>query len=156
MKTIKVEEVFDPQEMQTVIISEYDSLEDVITSFVRDPYARGIFLVDSQQRFTGVITPSDLLKWAHLRFGREPGSGWVNISRRDIYRFVLSTSARDVARGSRRSLGVQPSDDLETALNQMFEHEEVDIPVLDEEGKILGGLKVSEVLLKALEVSRQD
>jgi CBS domain-containing protein len=156
MKTIKVEEVFDPRGMQTAIMSEDESLEDVIVTFVRDPHARGIFLVDSHQRFAGVITRSDLLKWAYLRLGREPGSGRVNISRRDIYRFVLSTSAREVARGSWHSMGVRPIDDLETALNQMFEHEENHIPVLDEDGKILGDLNVSEVLLKALEVSRQD
>jgi predicted transcriptional regulator len=156
MKTIKVDEVFDPQGLQTPIISEDESLENVIISFVRDPDARGIFLVDSQQRFAGVLTRADLLKWAYLRLGREPGSGRVNISRRDIYRFVLSTRAREVAHGNWHSLGVRPFDDLETALNQMFEHEEIDIPVLDEDGKILGDLKVSEVLLKALEVSRQD
>ena len=156
MKTIKVAEVFDPQEMQSAIISEDESLESVIISFVRDPYARGIFLVDSQQRFAGVITRSDLLKWAYLRFGREPGSGRVNISRRDIYRFVFSSKAKDVAHGDWHTLGLQLSDDLETALNQMFKHDEIDIPVLDEDGKILGDLKVSEVLLKALEVSRQD
>ncbi|HZA23408.1 MAG TPA: CBS domain-containing protein, partial [Dehalococcoidia bacterium] len=118
MKTIKVEEVFDPRGMQTAIMSEDESLEDVIVTFVRDPHARGIFLVDSHQRFAGVITRSDLLKWAYLRLGREPGSGRVNISRRDIYRFVLSTSAREVARGSWHSMGVRPIDDLETALNQ--------------------------------------
>lgn len=156
MKTIKVSEVFDPTTSQAAIISESESLENVIISFVRDPRARGIFLVDAEERFAGVITRSDLLKWAYLRFGRQPGSGRVNISRRDIYRFVYSTLAKDVAHGSWRTLGVRLSDDLETALNQMFEHDEIDIPVLDEDGKILGDLKVSEVLLKALEVTRQD
>lgn len=156
MKTIKVGELFDPQNMQSTVISEDEPLENLISSLVRDSLSRGVFLVDSHQRFVGVITRSDLLKWAHLRFGREPGSGRVNISRQDIYRFVLSTKAREIARGDRRSLGVQLSDDLEIALNQMFEHDEIDIPVLDEDGKILGDLEISQVLLKALQASRQD
>ena len=156
MKTITVQAVFDPARMRPAIISEDEPLENLIIKFTRDPHARGIFLVDSNERFTGVVTQSDLLRWANLRFGRAPGAGRVNISRQDIYRLVFSTRAREVARGDWRTLGVQLSDDLETVLNQMFDHEETDIPVLDEHGKILGDLKISEVLLKALEVSRED
>ena len=42
---------------------------------------------------------------------------------------------------------------LDTALNRMIEYEEDIIPVLDEDGRILGDLRLSEVLLKTLEMS---
>jgi CBS-domain-containing membrane protein len=60
-----------------------------------------------------------------------------------------------LARGDWRSLGVKESDTLETAFNQMMNFGEDVIPVLDSEGRILGDLRLSEVLLQAVEVGEQ-
>jgi hypothetical protein len=50
---------------------------------------------------------------------------------------------------------VKESDTLETAFNQMMNFGEDVIPVLDSEGRILGDLRLSEVLLQAVEVGEQ-
>ncbi|MFC1944609.1 hypothetical protein ACFLX5_03860 [Chloroflexota bacterium] len=64
------------------------------------------------------------------------------------------TKAQDLARGSEHSLGVKPSYTLQTALEQMIATEEVVLPVLDKSGKVLDDLRLSEVLLKAIEVGK--
>lgn len=156
METIKVSDVYDPQHMDTAIVPEDDSMEDIIAKLADDPCLRGVFLVDSLQRFAGVITRADLLKWAYLQFGRPVGSGGVHISRRDIFNFVHSGKAQDVARGDWRTLGVRPNDNLEEALRQMFNNDAIDIPVLDQDGKILGDLRLSQVLREAIEAAKRE
>jgi len=156
METIKVRDVYDPQDMVTAIFPEDVPLSDIITKLADDPCLRGIFLVDSRLRFAGVITRSDLLKWAYLRVGEQVGSIGVRISRRDIFDLVISGKAQDVARGDWRTLGVRPDDNLEEALRQMFEHDAIDLPVLDQNGKILGDLRLSRVLREAVKAAKTD
>lgn len=153
MRHIKVQEVFDPKDMLSVVVPEDDSLEDVIRRFAEAPSLRGIFLVDSRQRFAGVITRADLLKWAQYRLGGGPGSDRLSVG--EIFRLVYATRAKDLAHGDWRTLGVRPTDTLDRALHQMITNEEIDIPVLDQEGKILGDLRLSQILLKALETGKQ-
>ena len=68
---------------------------------------------------------------------------------------MVDTKAKDLAHGEWSSLGVKEADTLQTALNQMVEYQEDVIPVLDDEGRILGDLRISEVLFKALGVGKQ-
>ena len=156
METIKVSDVYDSKNTTTAIFPEDVPLEEIIAKLADDPCLRGVFLVDSRQRFAGVITRTDLLKWAYLQFGRPAGSSGVHISRRDIYDFVISGKAQDVARGDWRTLGVRLNDTLEEALRQMFEHEAIDLPVLAQDGKILGDLRLSQVLREAIEAAKKE
>ena len=153
MKMIRVEEVYKLYGMASVLMEKDISLEEVITKFTHDPGCRAVFLVDSLQRFAGIITRIDLMKWMHRRvFGQEE---MRTLSVGGVLRLVIDTKVKDLAQGEWRSLGVNESDTLQTALNQMVEYQEDVIPVLDEEGHILGDLRISEVLFKALTVGKQ-
>ncbi|MGQ9571708.1 MAG: CBS domain-containing protein [Dehalococcoidia bacterium] len=154
MTPIRIKDVFALHGTTSVSVSEDTSLEDVIARLATDPSVRGISLVDSSQRFVGMITPTDLLKWAGFRLG-----SWFpvpdRLSAADVVGTVFATRAKDLARGDWHTLGVRPDDTLERALKQMIDHEVDTIPVLDAEGQILGDLTVSEVLFKTLEVGNK-
>ena len=49
------------------VVPEDVSLEYVVTRFAREPSVREIFLIDASERFLGVITRNDLMKWARIR-----------------------------------------------------------------------------------------
>ncbi|MFH1485493.1 MAG: CBS domain-containing protein [Chloroflexota bacterium] len=163
MQTIRVEEVYKLHGIASIAIPLDSTLEEVINRFADDPRLRGIFLVDSRGRFAGEVALIHLMKWVHLRlYGasgvvQHHGSSGVGraISAWEVSRLVSATKARDVARGDWRDLGVKESDTLQAALNKMVEHETNILPVLDDQGRILGDLKLSEVLLKVIEVGRQ-
>jgi hypothetical protein len=109
--------------------------------------------VDAAQKFKGVITSSDIRRWVHIElFGRK---GRHEIPIATFYRIADAKKARDLARCDYRSLGVRETDSLQIALDKMLDFEEDIIPVLDSEGHIMGDLRLSEVLLKALEVGKQ-
>jgi len=91
------------------------------------------------------------MKWAEFQlFGK-----WKRgVPASEITHLVDSAKAKNVARGDWRSVGVKEEDTLEKAFNQMMMLGEDVLPVLDEDGRIIGDLRLSEVLLKAIEVGR--
>lgn len=152
MKTIRVEEVYRLHGTASASLPEDVPLKEVIARFAHEPGLRAVFLIDAEQRFAGVVTRIAIMKWAHFQlFGR-----WrTEISASATSQVVDSARAEHLARGDWRSLGVKESDTLETAFNQMMNFGEDVIPVLDSEGRIIGDLRLSEVLLKAVEVGEQ-
>lgn len=116
MKSICVGDVCDIECMRCVVTPEDEALENVIRTFAQSPLCGGVFLVDSRQRFAGRVTRTSLLKWASVQLSGRIG-GRVAIS--DIFSSVFSTKAKDLARGSWRTMGVKTTDDIETALHQL-------------------------------------
>jgi CBS domain-containing protein len=153
MNTIQVGEVYTLHGTASITVSEDVSLEYVIAYLGHEQHIRGVFLVDADKKFKGVITSTDIRRWAHIElFG---GQGRHEIHLSDFYRIADAKKSKDLVRGDYRSLSVRETDSLQTALDKMLNYEEDIIPVLDSEGHILGDLRLSEVLLKALEVGKQ-
>lgn len=152
MKTIRVEEVYRLDGTASASLPGDVPLSEVIARFAHEPGLRAVFLIDAEQRFARVVTRIAIMKWTQFQlFGR-----WrAEISASATSQVVDSARAKHLARGDWRSLGVKASDTLETAFNQMMNFGEDVIPVLDSEGRILGDLRLSEVLLKAVEVGEQ-
>jgi CBS domain-containing protein len=153
MKKIQVSEVFELHGNASIIVSEDVSFEYVLAYLGHEQHIRGVFLVNADQQFKGVITSADIRRWAHIElFG---GMGRHEIRLSDFLRMADAKKAKDLARGDYHSLGVRKTDSLQIALDKMLDFEEDIIPVLDNEGHILGDLRLSEVLLKALEFGKQ-
>jgi CBS domain-containing protein len=151
MKNILVSEVYTLSESASLSLPETTPLEEVITQFAHQPVVRAIFLVDSNERFAGMIRRLDLLKWLHLQlYGR---TGGQKASTGEILRLTFAQKARDLARGDSTSMGIRPSETLQNAMNKMIQYGEGILPVLDDDGKILGDLRVTDILLKLIELS---
>ena len=73
----------------------------------------------------------------------------------DFYRIVDARKAKDLVSTDSRGLAVKETDTLQIALDKMLDYEEDVLPVVDKEGRILGDLRLSEVLLKTIEMGKQ-
>ena len=151
MKTILVKDVYLLHGTASVSVTDEVLLEEIIYRFAHEPGIRGVFLIDKEQRFVGMVSRLAIMKWAEFQlFGK-----WKRgVPASEITHLVDSTKAKNVARGDWRSVGVKEEDTLEKAFNQMMMLGEDVLPVLDEDGRIIGDLRLSEVLLKAIEVGR--
>jgi len=98
------------------------------------------------------IADKDAGKWAEFQlFGK-----WKNgIPAPEIANLFDLVKAKHLAHGDWHSLGIKECDTLEKAFELMMRLGEDVIPVLDEDGKIIGDLRLSEVLLKVIEVGRE-
>ena len=129
----------------SVTFDENVPLEEVIAVVASNPAIRGIFVVDSQEKFIGVISRSDLMKWIHLMlFG---GKARRELTIREIFRLVFASKAKDLLRSEMHTIGVKEDDRLQTALDKIVHHEQDILPVLDKDGKIIGDLTLNKVLL---------
>ena len=154
MNPILVEELYHLSEQASLSVPEGTPLQEVVARLAQEPDLRAIFLVDSQERFAGTIRRADLLKWLYFQlFGR---LGVEKGSTGEIIHLAFATRAKDLARGDWRYFGVKVSDTIQDALERMIAYGDAIIPVLDNEGKVLGDLRVTEILIKALEFVKPD
>jgi len=136
----------------TVSMPADTSLEDAIGTLVREPSLRGIFLIDSKQKLVGTLTRINLIRWAHLNLTGGKGRHEIPIS--EFFRIVDARKAVDLANRD-PGLFIKESDTLQAALDKMLDYEEEVLPVLGSDGKILGDLRLSEVLWWALAFGRR-
>jgi CBS-domain-containing membrane protein len=151
VKMILVKEVYQLHGTASITIAEEIRLEDIIYRFANEPGIRGVFLIDEEQRFTGIVSRMAIMKWAEFQLFGKLKKG---LHASEVTRLVDEVKAKHLARGDWRSLGVKEWDTLEKAFNQMMTYGEDVLPVLDDDGKIIGDLILSEVLMKAIEVGR--
>lgn len=150
---LHVRDVFDPARTLALIVDEDTPFEEVIRRFAERTDLRGIFVVDAKRRLTGVITRTDLLSWASLVF-RSPGPpsrvGWGR-----LFRLARATTAKEACQPHSHLSRVSPDDPLDEALARMVAHKLIDLPVVDADGRILGDLRLTELLVKALDVAER-
>ena len=154
MRAIPVSDVYQLSEDAYLAVPEDTSLEEVINRFAHEPGIRAIFLVDKKSRFAGTIRRADLMKWLYFQlFGR---AGGQKASTGEVLRIAFAKEARDLARGDWKYFGVKTGDTLQTALDRMIAYGDATIPVLDDEGRIVGDLRVTDILLKVIDVEKRD
>ena len=154
MKTILVEEILRPHCMCAISVTEDTELEEVIAKFAENPAIRGIYLLDSKERFLGIIRSTDLRNWVRFRILKEFGT-YRALAAWQAYHFISAEKSVDLVYGDRNSLGVKKNDTLEKALDKMVEHETNILPVLDDSARVIGDLLISDILYKVVELGKQ-
>lgn len=145
-----VRDVFSIDRSFALVVNGDTPLEEVIRKFAGRADLRGIFVVDGNRKLAGVITRGDLLAWARLAFG--PRGQESRFSRDRLRRLTGATTAREACSRYSHLSAVRTDDPPETALTNMISYELIDVPVVDKEGRILGDIRLTEILAKALEL----
>lgn len=135
-----------------ISLREDTSLEDTIRTMAENPTLLAVFLVDSQNRYISMVSRGDLVKWAHLNITGGKGS---NMPISEFYRIIDARKAKDLASPFLKSLALKESDTLQKALHLMAEYEIDTLPVLDENRKIIGDLRLSEALYWVITYGRK-
>jgi CBS domain-containing protein len=154
MKTLFVEEIFRPHCSCALSVEENTEIEETIAKFAENPAIRGIYLLDLEQRFLGIIRLTDLRNWVKYRILKEYGT-YRALSAWDAYHLISAQKCSDLLYGDRSSLGIKKDDSLQTALDKMVEHQTNILPVIDDDDMIIGDLLLSDILFKVVESGKQ-
>ncbi len=130
--------------MRSMVIHYNTPLDVAIERFAADDELHGIFLMDDNGRLVGVINNHSLLQWARLRF-RLP-SGALGLSLSQVRRLVLADIMQDLVMPGSDEAVVRMSDTIADALAKMSNYNLLDIPVVDDHGRIVNDLRLSEIL----------
>jgi len=144
---ITVREAYHPKTMRALVINEDEPLEEVLHRLAKPRILGAVFVVDSEGRFCGVVTRTDLLNYVKVKLGK-----WDYDSRSSSWRaavkYIYAAKVKDlVHRGSSRTY-VRPDDYVTEALDLMITHDLINVPVVDKNGSILGDVGISDILLK--------
>ena len=154
MKTLKkftVQDAYQLDDQDPILLKMTDEFSQVIHNFVHHSELRGVYAVDDDNRFAGVITRTDLLHWAQARLGAFFLKPWMNADETlQLVNLINASAVEDVLRPDTKKAAVFANETLAHALRTMIEADLIVLPVVDESRHIIGGLTLSEVLNSAL------
>ena len=67
MNSVQVKDIYKTRGTSSISIPEDTAIEVITERLACEPGIRGIFVIDTKNRFIGLITSKDLMKWMHLR-----------------------------------------------------------------------------------------
>jgi CBS domain-containing protein len=147
LKKLTVQDAYQLDDQDLIVVKLTDEFSQVIQSFVRYSELRGVFVVDDDNRFAGVITRTDLLHWAQARIGAFFLKPWMNTDETlQLVNLVNASAVEDVLRSDTKKAAVFANETLAHAIKTMIEADLIVLPVVDESRHIIGGLTLSEVL----------
>ena len=152
LKNVTVKEAYTFDQTPSLIVKPEDNFVDVVRLFSDQPELRGIFVADESCHLLGVITRRDLLDWARIQLGatfHAPDEHWLKEDVR-LYELMRASSAMEVARPDSTDAAVRLDDPLAEALRKMLVIDLICLPVIDDDGVIIGDLKITELLRQAL------
>jgi CBS domain-containing protein len=144
MKSAKVKNARKLITEKPTIINQNASLKELVLAITEDGRTRSLYVVDEKERLQGIITLRELIQSAFVYHIRSIPIPWHS-----IYHTLLETEAKQVM--STDPVFAKDEDDLEAVLNRMLENEMEEIPVVDDEMKVIGELNLLELLTVWLE-----
>lgn len=154
MKKLRVEEVFDPSEKLCLLVEENEPFNQVVEKLAGQRQLRSVVVVDAHKKLKGVITRHILLKWAQTKMRR--GLPEPSTSIEDVLKLVRLASRNTAGEVAQPTPGVKLSDDIQQAIRVMLETDLIDIPAVDDSGRVLGDLRLSEILSKVIDIDRGE
>ena len=152
MQSLNVGDVFERHESAHKVVPATTPVKELVNLFATQPGVLAALVTDSKGRYAGSVTRVELLRWVALRAGGRAGR---SLSMGDVRRLVLASTAVDLVRGGGLP-AVTPDEPLSEALVKMLSANEAILPVIDADGKILGDLRISEILEASLETDRGE
>jgi CBS domain-containing protein len=131
-------------------------ISEVIDNFAQHGDLRGVFIVDEEQRFSGVITRVDLLDWARMKLGAALLIPLTYDKTLRLGTLVNATTVGDMLREETSNVSVSADYSLAHALQIMIDSELIVLPVVNESQKIIGNLSLSELLFQVLSKSQES
>ena len=140
IKDITVGEAYEISLGKPAIVGEEAILKDAVDAMTLNTTSRKVYVVDSQGKLKGAITIETLLRQVGYRVGvREAGV----IS---FFKFLGGVFKENVTEFMEDPVTVTKEYKLLDALQKMVEHHLNDLPVIDDEGRLIGELLSIEIL----------
>jgi len=144
MKKVRVSDIRNLITKNASVVKEDDSLLKVAEEIVRDPRTRSVYVVDKSGKLKGIIPVIELIQYLYYEY----------IPQEYIfYHFPLAMSGEPVADEIMLPpVYVHDRDKITDALKKLFKNNLKEIPVVDENMKIIGDLNILELISAWIEV----
>ena len=143
IRDIKVKDVYETMVGKPALVYEDALLKDAVEAMTVNQISRKVYVIDSEGKLLGMISMETMLKQVGYKVGvREPGV----IS---FLKFVTGIFKENVTEFMQTPIPITNEHKVLEALQKMVEYHLNDLPVIDEDGKIIGELNSLEILVQA-------
>jgi len=144
MKKVRVSDIRNLITKNASVVKEDDSLLKVAEEIARDPRTRSVYVVDKSGKLKGIIPVIELIQYLYYEYIPQE---YV------FYHFPLALSGKPIARDIMiPPVYVYDRDSITDALKKLFKNNLKEIPVVDENMKIIGDLNILELISAWIEV----
>ena len=141
--------VKDLMSSKFVEVAEQDQISQVVVKIAEDKETMLACVLDEEGRLKGIITPKEVLRAVEIReFGtiRRPF-----FEGPEILHILSSKYAKDIMSSP---VSVKPEDSVDKAIDIMLDKGFYEVPVVDEEGKIVGLIDYFSIITSSMEYLR--
>ena len=141
-----VEDVFELIVKDPTTIDSGSKIRQVFDEFLKNPVSRKVYVVNEEGKLMGAVTTETLLRLLGYRVGVREFANW------SLWRLMRDMLKEGVEGVIDKVPTVKRTDKLTKALKIMVEDHFTDLPVVDEEGKLVGELNSYEIFTKGREL----
>lgn len=143
---------------RTLSVNEDQAIEKAIRQFVKQPDVHTLFIVDDNGKLKGLVKLHYILNWVKLKLN-------LDISSRSNMRVTGAFQAFEVMKLCQsqtigdiisETVAVKEEDTLDQALHIMLQEQLVELPVVDKAGKLVGEVKLTQLLARMLDDSPES
>lgn len=141
--------VKDLMSSKFVKVAEQDQISQVVVKIAEDKETMLACVLDEEGRLKGIITPKEVLRAVEIQeFGtiRRPF-----FEGPEILRILSSKYAKDIMSSP---VSVKPEDSIDKAIDIMLDKGFYEVPVVDEQGKIVGLINYFSIITSSMEYLR--
>lgn len=132
---------------ETLTVTTTDSLSDAAATLLAHPKSRDLYVLDGEGRVCG-----------HLGFRRLAGIFLAHLrpthSRRQLVERITPSTVREYM--DERVLCMRPDERISEVLHQHMERRVEEIPVVDDDRRLLGVIRVADLLRAAIEEEQAE
>ena len=138
-----VGELYDTIVGKPAVVVKGDVLKTAVDAMIANPISQKVYIVDKKGKLLGMISMNGLLEQVGYRVGtRKIGIvSWM--------KFLHDLLEENVELFMKKPISIQKNDMITQALKKMLDENLNDLPVIDENGLLLGELNGLEILTAA-------
>jgi CBS domain-containing protein len=120
------------------VVSKRATVSEIIDAFAASDHSRILYVVDDEGSFRGVLSLGNMIRHVFFHY-HDP-----SIDSRSLVSMVVSETAGDFMQ--KEPMVAMLSDDVEAVLQRMIDHNVKEIPILDDEKRVVADLTIVDLL----------
>ena len=120
------------------VVSKRATVSEIIDAFAASDHSRILYVVDDEGSFRGVLSLGNMIRHVFFHY-HDP-----SIDSRSLISMVVSETAGDFMQ--KEPMVAMLSDDVEAVLQRMIDHNVKEIPILDDEKRVVADLTIVDLL----------
>ena len=120
------------------VVSKEATVSEIVDAFVGSHHSHILYVVDDEGRFRGVLSLGNMIRHVFFHY-HDP-----SIDSRSLVSMVISKTAIDFMQ--REPIFAIHSEDVEDVLQRMIDHNVKEIPILDDDKRVVADLTIVDLL----------